>query len=80
MQLDQQYPIEHAFRGGAKILSRFGSLDPAAIATADPDAFKALAEDVVVTSVDAWYLHGATPNNAHPLEQMAKRIYLQWFY
>jgi uncharacterized HhH-GPD family protein len=42
MQLDQQYPIEHAFRGGWKILSRFGSLDPAAIAGADPDAFKAL--------------------------------------
>jgi uncharacterized HhH-GPD family protein len=42
MQLDQQYPIEHAFRGGEKILSRFGSLDPAAIATADPDKFKAL--------------------------------------
>jgi len=42
MQLDQQYPIEHAFRGGWKILSRFGSLDPAAIATADPDTFKAL--------------------------------------
>jgi uncharacterized HhH-GPD family protein len=42
MQLDQQYPIEHAFRGGWKILSRFGSLDPAAIATADPDEFKAL--------------------------------------
>src|SRR4051795_1902529 len=42
MQLDQQYPIEHAFRGGWKILSRFGSLDPAAIADADPDEFKAL--------------------------------------
>lgn len=42
MQLDQQYPIEHAFRGGWKILSRFGSLDPAAIAAADPDEFKAL--------------------------------------
>src|SRR3954464_37142 len=42
MQLDQQYPIEHAFRGGWKILSRFGSLDPAAIAAADPEAFKAL--------------------------------------
>jgi uncharacterized HhH-GPD family protein len=42
MQLDQQYPIEHAFRGGWKILSRFGSLDPAAIAGADPEAFKAL--------------------------------------
>jgi uncharacterized HhH-GPD family protein len=42
MQLDQQYPIEHAFRGGWKILSRFGSLEPASIAAADPDEFKAL--------------------------------------
>ncbi|GAB3598357.1 HhH-GPD-type base excision DNA repair protein [Angustibacter peucedani] len=42
MQLDQQYPIEHAFRGGWKILSRFGSLDPADLAAADPDEFRAL--------------------------------------
>ncbi len=42
MQLDQQYGIEHAFRGGHKILSRFGSLDTAAIAAADPDEFKTL--------------------------------------
>ncbi len=42
MQLDQQYPIEHAFRGGWKILSRFGSLEPGAIAAADPAEFKAL--------------------------------------
>jgi len=42
MQLDQQFPIEHAFRGGWKILSRFGSLDTAAIAAAEPEAFKAL--------------------------------------
>jgi uncharacterized HhH-GPD family protein len=42
MQLDQQYPIEHAFRGGWKILTRFGSLDPAAIAAADPEEFAAL--------------------------------------
>lgn len=42
MQLDQQYPIAHAFRGGWKILSRFGSLDPAAIAAADPEEFAAL--------------------------------------
>ena len=39
MQLDQQYGIEHAFRGGYKILSRFGSLDTAAIAAADPEQF-----------------------------------------
>ena len=42
MQLDQQYGIEHAFRGGWKILSRFGSLDTAAIAAADPAEFTAL--------------------------------------
>src|SRR6188768_399837 len=42
MMLDQQYGMEHAFRGGYKILSRFGTLDPAAIAAADPDEFKAM--------------------------------------
>jgi uncharacterized HhH-GPD family protein len=42
MMLDQQYGMEHAFRGGYKVLSRFGSLDPAAITAADPEAFKAL--------------------------------------
>ena len=39
MLLDQQYPMEHAFRGPAKILDRFGTLDPATIADADPEAF-----------------------------------------
>jgi uncharacterized HhH-GPD family protein len=42
MMLDQQYGMEHAFRGGYKVLSRFGTLEPAAIAAADPDDFKAL--------------------------------------
>ena len=42
MMLDQQYGMEHAFRGGYKVLSRFGTLEPAAIAGADPDEFKAL--------------------------------------
>jgi uncharacterized HhH-GPD family protein len=42
MMLDQQYGMEHAFRGGWKVLSRFGTLDPAAIAAADPEAFKEL--------------------------------------
>jgi uncharacterized HhH-GPD family protein len=41
MQLDQQYGIEHAFRGGYKILTRFGSLDTAVIAAADPEVFTA---------------------------------------
>ncbi len=39
MMLDQQYGMEHAFRGGWKVLSRFGTLDPAAIAAADPEEF-----------------------------------------
>jgi uncharacterized HhH-GPD family protein len=42
MMLDQQFPMERAFAGPAKILERFGSLDPAAVAAADPDEFKAL--------------------------------------
>jgi uncharacterized HhH-GPD family protein len=42
MMLDQQYGMEHAFRGGYKVLSRFGTLEPAAIAAADPEQFKAL--------------------------------------
>ncbi len=42
MLLDQQYPMEHAFRGPAKVLERFGTLDPARIAAADPEEFAAL--------------------------------------
>ncbi|WP_020390059.1 HhH-GPD-type base excision DNA repair protein [Kribbella catacumbae] len=42
MMLDQQYGMEHAFRGGWKVLSRFGNLEPAAIAAAEPEAFKEL--------------------------------------
>jgi len=42
MMLDQQYPMEHAFRGPAKVLDRFGSLDPARVAGADPEEFAAL--------------------------------------
>ncbi|MCY7396344.1 MAG: Fe-S cluster assembly protein HesB [Nocardioides sp.] len=42
MMLDQQYPMEHAFRGPAKVLARFGSLEPARIAAADPEEFAAL--------------------------------------
>ena len=42
MLLDQQFPMERAFAGPAKILERFGTLDPATIATADPEAFATL--------------------------------------
>jgi uncharacterized HhH-GPD family protein len=43
MMLDQQYPMEHAFRGPAKVLDRFGTVEPHAIATADPEEFAAMA-------------------------------------
>ena len=42
MMLDQQYPMEHAFMGPQKVIGRFGSFDPAAIAAADPEEFAAL--------------------------------------
>ena len=43
MLLDQQYPMEHAFRGPAKIASRLGTLDPKVIAAQEPEQFADLA-------------------------------------
>jgi uncharacterized HhH-GPD family protein len=42
MMLDQQFPMERAFAGPAKVLDRFGTLDPVAIAQAEPEAFAEL--------------------------------------
>ncbi len=42
MLLDQQFPMERAFAGPAKILDRFGTLDPEAVASADPERFAEL--------------------------------------
>ncbi len=42
MLLDQQFPMERAFAGPAKILERFGTLAPDRIAAADPEEFTAL--------------------------------------
>ena len=39
MLLDQQFPMERAFAGPLKISQRFGTVDPGAIAAADPDTF-----------------------------------------
>lgn len=39
MLLDQQFPMERAFAGPAKVLERFGTLDPGRIAAAEPDTF-----------------------------------------
>lgn len=45
MALDQQFPMERAFAGPAKILERFGSLEPAEIAAADPEQFASLCSE-----------------------------------
>jgi uncharacterized HhH-GPD family protein len=42
MLLDQQVPMEWAFKGPATLLERLGSLDAAAIAGMDPDEFAAV--------------------------------------
>jgi uncharacterized HhH-GPD family protein len=42
MLLDQQYPMEAAFAGPAKLLDRLGTLSPATIADAEPEAFAAM--------------------------------------
>lgn len=42
MLLDQQFPMERAFMAPAKVLDRFGTLEPAAVAGADPEEFKQL--------------------------------------
>jgi len=43
MLLDQQYRMEDAFKGGHKLQTRLGHLDPQRIAAMDPDEFKAVA-------------------------------------
>ncbi len=42
-----------------------------------PNAFSALGQDNSVTIVEAWYLHGRTPDNDPPLVRMAQDIFLQ---
>lgn len=42
MLLDQQFPMEHAFRGPQKIVERFGTLDPIVISAANPSWFAEL--------------------------------------
>jgi uncharacterized HhH-GPD family protein len=43
MLLDQQYRMEDAFKGGHKLITRLGHLDPPRIAAMDPDEFTAIA-------------------------------------
>ncbi len=39
MMLDQQYPMEHAFRGPAKLKERMGAFSVEEVAQADPERF-----------------------------------------
>nr|WP_040853993.1 HhH-GPD-type base excision DNA repair protein [Nocardia niigatensis] len=43
MMLDQQFPMEHAFRGPWKLADRMGGFDINRIAAADPEEFEELA-------------------------------------
>jgi uncharacterized HhH-GPD family protein len=71
MMLDQQFPMERAFAGPAKILERFGSLDPAAIAAADPEEFAAMC--AVPPAV-----HRFPGSMAARLQQLAARVVEQY--
>jgi hypothetical protein len=42
------------------------------------NAFRALSQDSGVWIFQAWYLHGATPNNAPALERLEKNLFLQF--
>jgi hypothetical protein len=42
-----------------------------------PNAFNTQGQDNSVSVVEAWYLHGATPDNDRPLEKMEDDIFLQ---
>ncbi len=64
MLLDQQIPMEKAFRGPAVLLERLGHLDAAQIADADPEGFAAprlLADRLGVDALDAAALAAADP-------------------
>jgi uncharacterized HhH-GPD family protein len=67
MMLDQQYPMEHAFRGPHKVLTRFGSIEPAAIAAADPEQFATLC-----TTPPAIHRYGGSM--AARLQQLARLV------
>ncbi len=67
MMLDQQYPMEHAFRGPLKILVRLGSIEPAAIADADPEEFAAMAAATPA-------IHRFPGSMAARLQQLARMV------
>ncbi len=67
MLLDQQFPMERAFAGPAKILDRFGTLDPETIATAPPEEF---AEICAIPPV----VHRFPTSMAGRLQELARHV------
>lgn len=67
MLLDQQYPMEHAFRGPAKIRARLGSFDVVEIADMDPEKFKSICSETPA-------IHRFPGSMAGRLQQLAQLI------
>lgn len=67
MMLDQQYPLEHAFRGPFKLAERMGGFDLHRIATAEPTAF----EDLAATPPG---IHRYGRSMARRAQQLARHI------
>ncbi|GAC56245.1 hypothetical protein GOHSU_04_01140 [Gordonia hirsuta DSM 44140 = NBRC 16056] len=65
--LDQQFPMERAFAGPLRILERFGTLEPAAIADADPEAFADLCSQTPA-------IHRYARSMAERIQQLARLI------
>jgi uncharacterized HhH-GPD family protein len=71
MMLDQQYPMEHAFRGPAKVIDRFGNLDPEAIAAADPEEFATMAATTPA-------IHRFPGSMASKLQELARIVCVEY--
>ncbi len=67
MLLDQQVPMEWAFRGPLEIKHRLGTLDPAAIAAMDPDR-------VVAAFVEKPALHRYPASMAKRVHELARAV------
>ena len=71
MMLDQQFPMEAAFMGPAKVVSRFGNFDPAAIATAPPEEFATMASTTPA-------IHRFPGSMAGRLQELARAVVDQY--
>lgn len=71
MMLDQQYPMEHAFRGPAKVSERLGGFDPREIAEADPEEFAALCAQTPA-------IHRFPGSMATRLQELARTVVEQY--